>query len=96
MATQSIFPKAADEYKSRATIHAANLGLALAVVDAFAAENIDLSAFGLQRILLEPSIPTNRDAVRLARPIGQALTLQQIDALVARLDSIPFHFGGEL
>ncbi|WP_446810285.1 hypothetical protein ACH50O_01430 [Methylomonas sp. 2BW1-5-20] len=82
--------------KSLASIHAANLGLALAVIDAFAAGKIDVSAYGLQRILLEPSVPTNPDAVRVARPTGKPLTFEQIDALVARLNSTPFNAGGDL
>jgi hypothetical protein len=95
MLTQSIYPRTPSDVNCQASIHAANFGLALAVIDAFAAEKLDVSAFGLQRILLQPSVPTNRDAARLARPTGKPLSFEQIDALVARLNSIPFNAGGE-
>lgn len=72
------------------TIHPGNLGLALGLINAFAAEHVDMSAGGIQQILAAKQLPTDIEAIRLVRPAGMQLGPAKINALSAHLTAVPF------
>ncbi|ATG89293.1 hypothetical protein [Methylomonas koyamae] len=72
------------------TIHPGNLGLALGLINAFAAEHVDMSAGGIQQVLTAKQLPSDLDAIRLVRPAGMLLGPAKINALLAHLTAVPF------
>lgn len=79
---------------TRRAVRPVNLALTLAIIECFAAEGVEVNALGLQQILLTESVPTNLEALRLAKPALTPLSPEKIDALRARLAVIPFDIFG--